>query len=87
VATSLMDRHGLNNAAYLRQAYSMHKEVELLIRLNEYKPGSDPVVDEAVRIKPMLDEWCRQDRYEAVEFSRSALELGQLVERFARVAQ
>lgn len=87
VATSLMDRHALNNAACLRQAYSVHKEVELLIRLNEYKPGSDPVVDEAVRIKPMLDEWCRQDRYEAIEFSRSAIELGQLVERFARVAQ
>ncbi|HEX4843134.1 MAG TPA: FliI/YscN family ATPase [Limnobacter sp.] len=51
-------------AALVRQAYATYQEVELLIRLNEYKPGADPLVDEAVRIKPLLDDWCKQDRFQ-----------------------
>lgn len=63
-------------AALARRAYALYQEVELLIRLNEYSQGSDALIDEAVRIKPLLDEWCRQGRFkpEASEISLRSLE-------------
>ena len=50
-------------AALVKRVYSLYQEVELLIRLNEYQSGIDPLIDEAVKIKPKLDEWCKQDRF------------------------
>lgn len=63
-------------AAMARRAYALYQEVELLIRLNEYTPGADVLIDEAVRIKPLLDQWCRQGRFdpEAAEVSSRSLE-------------
>lgn len=53
-------------ASMVRRAYSLYQEVELLIRLNEYQAGTDALIDEAVKLKPQLDQWCKQDRF-AVE--------------------
>lgn len=59
-------------AAMVKQVYSLYQEVELLIRLNEYQSGTDRVIDEAVKIKPRLDQWCKQDRFK-VETPEAAL--------------
>lgn len=45
------------------------------MRLNEYKQGTDPLIDEAVRVKPLLDEWCRQGRMQAVSPNAAIVEL------------
>jgi type III secretion protein N (ATPase) len=63
VMSSVANKNVLDSASLLRRAYSLYNEVELLLRLNEYHSGTDPLIDEAVKIKPRLDEWCKQDRF------------------------
>jgi type III secretion protein N (ATPase) len=51
-------------AARLRRLLARHDEVELLLRVGEYKPGSDPLADEAIaRIEP-IREFLRQPMHE-----------------------
>ena len=73
-------------AALTRRVYSLHQEVELLIRLNEYQTGSDALVDEAVRIKPLLDNWCQQNRFEPVTHPLARRALEQILSAFSSLA-
>lgn len=70
-------------AALTRRAYSLYQDVELLIRLNEYKTGADALVDEAVRVKPLLDAWCKQNRFNPVGNQSALRELQDILGGFA----
>lgn len=83
VMSSVADKRTQKTASYLRRVYSLYNEVELLIRLNEYKEGSDELVDEAVRIKPILDSWCQQSRFQPESISTSSKKLSEILERFS----
>lgn len=74
-------------ASLVRRAYSLYQEVELLIRLNEYQPGTDPLVDEVVNIKASLDEWCKQSRSEPESPTVALSRLGTLIVGFERLVQ
>jgi FliI/YscN family ATPase len=45
----------------LRQALAAYREAEDLIRLGAYSAGSDPVLDAAIRLRPEMLEFLRQD--------------------------
>jgi ATP synthase in type III secretion protein N len=82
VMDRVSDPKTVKYAAMARRAIALHDEVELLIRLNEYEKGSDPLVDEAVRIRPALDQWCRQTRHEITSLDDSTDRLGKIVSQF-----
>jgi len=48
-------------AAHLRELMARYQEMELLIRLGEYKPGNDPVADRAVQMRDEHLAFLRQD--------------------------
>jgi type III secretion protein N (ATPase) len=83
VMHSVADQKTKYLSAVLRQVYSLYQEVELLVRLNEYKQGTDPLIDEAIRIKPQLDAWCKQDRMRPISPAQAIDELEGIVARFA----
>jgi flagellum-specific ATP synthase len=62
---------GCNTAAetaVVRRARTLlatYEEMADLIRLGAYRPGSDPAIDEAIRLKPALDAFLAQARDEA----------------------
>lgn len=82
VMTQVVDQRHSQIANLARQAYSLYQEIELLVRLNEYKAGTDPLIDEAVRIKPALDAWCQQGRFELHEPGQAFSELQEIVAPF-----
>lgn len=47
-------------AQALRETLAVYRENELMIRLGEYQKGNDPQVDTAIRVKPVLDRFLRQ---------------------------
>lgn len=83
VMHSVADQKTKYLSAMLRQVYSLYQEVELLVRLNEYKNGTDPMIDEAIRIKPELDTWCKQDRMRPISPAQAINELEGIIARFA----
>lgn len=72
-------------AALARRAYALYQEVELLIRLNEYQEGTDPLIDEAVRVKPKLDNWCKQDRFELDSPKQALTQLEDIMAKFSNM--
>ncbi len=51
-----------------RRHLATHEDMAELIRLGAYHPGSDPAVDEAIRLHPGLRAFLAQDRDERTEF-------------------
>jgi flagellum-specific ATP synthase len=54
-----------------RASLSLYEEMEELIRIGAYKPGADPQVDEAVRVRPALERLLSQRRDEQTSFQES----------------
>jgi flagellum-specific ATP synthase len=57
--------------ARARTALSLYAEMEELIRIGAYKPGADPEVDYAVRVRPALEAVLAQARDERSNFAES----------------
>jgi type III secretion protein N (ATPase) len=76
----------IESASLARRAIALHDEVELLIRLNEYEKGTDAMIDEAVRIKPMLNKWAKQTRDEYVSLSESSKQLNEITTQIKKIA-
>jgi type III secretion protein N (ATPase) len=55
-----------------------YKQVEMLLRLGEYQPGSDPVTDCAVRLNEPINAFLRQDLREPVPLQETLAALMQL---------
>jgi flagellum-specific ATP synthase len=47
-----------------RQLMATYSDMEELIRLGAYRPGSNPEVDEAIRLNPALEDFLRQAKDE-----------------------
>lgn len=48
-------------ATRVRALMARHAEIEFLLQIGEYKPGSDALSDEAIAAKPEIDALLRQD--------------------------
>jgi flagellum-specific ATP synthase len=57
--------------AKARASLSLYSEMEELIRIGAYKPGADPEVDEAVRVRPAVEAMLTQARDELTSIDRS----------------
>ncbi len=74
---------GCNSAeenALTRQAravLALHADMADLIRLGAYRSGTDPAVDEAIRIVPLIEAILRQDRHDATGIEDSFARLRQ----------
>jgi flagellum-specific ATP synthase len=50
--------------ARARELLSAYADMEELIRIGAYKAGADPLIDEAIRLRPALEAFLAQDRSE-----------------------
>ena len=77
---------GCNSAdenALIRRAraiLALHSELADLVRLGAYRPGSDPVADEAIRLAPRIEAVLRQDRTEACTLETAFTQLRSAME-------
>src|SRR5688572_23187393 len=73
------------DAAYLealtraRQVMATYADMEALIRLGAYRPGSSPEVDEAIRLHPHLEAFLGQAKEESTTLSEGYQRLEQLL--------
>ena len=59
--TALIDR--------ARRLMSVYEDMAEMIRLGAYRRGSDPLVDEAIRYQPLLEQFLSQDKTQAAELA------------------
>lgn len=69
------------NARRLKQLYSRFERSKDLINVGAYSAGSDPLLDEAIKLYPQIVEFLQQDIMEKSSISESLSELTSLFER------
>jgi flagellum-specific ATP synthase len=62
-----------------RQLLATYADMEELIRLGAYRPGTSPEVDEAIRLIPELDAFLAQGKKEATNLGDGYRRLAQIV--------
>jgi ATP synthase in type III secretion protein N len=62
-------------AAHLRALMARHAEIEFLLRVGEYKSGSDPLADEAIARQPAIQALLRQRPDEATALDATLQQL------------
>lgn len=62
-------------ASRFRELMSRYQEMELLIRLGEYKTGTDPVADRAIELRPDQLALLRQDTSKSAKFDETLASL------------
>jgi type III secretion protein N (ATPase) len=67
------------SAARIRHLLAKYQEVELLVRIGEYKPGSDASTDEAIRKFDAINGFLKQGLREKSGFAETLQALQQLV--------
>lgn len=65
-------------ASHLRSLLAKYKEIEFLLRVGEYKHGSDPLADEAIRKMDEIQRFLKQPSHEYSSFNDTVNWLTQL---------
>jgi type III secretion protein N (ATPase) len=79
VMTEVTDREHQRAAGHVRRLLSRWKEVETLVRIGEYKAGSDPEADEAIAKHAQVQAFLAQPVDQVVDFYDSMDQLGSLL--------
>jgi type III secretion protein N (ATPase) len=73
------DEKHRREAGRLRELMGRYQEVELLIRVGEYKAGSDPLADEAVAKIDRINAFLRQNIEESASFQNTQNRISEIV--------
>jgi len=79
VMESIADPDHSRAAVHIRSLLARHAEIELLLRVGEYQPGSDPIADEAVAKIGDINAFLRQGEHERTAFADMRHRLERLV--------
>ena len=77
--TAIAGPDHLRTAGRVRQLMAKYQEVELLVRIGEYKSGNDPVADEAIKKLDSINAFLRQGLKEKTSFEETLKGLQQIV--------
>ena len=80
VMNNIVGADHLRVAGRVRELLSRYREVELLIKVGEYKTGSDHDADEAIRKIGEINRFLKQDLHETSSFDETIHRLRQLVD-------
>jgi ATP synthase in type III secretion protein N len=79
VMTMIVPKEHVAAAGKLRQLLAKYSEVEMLIKLGEYKPGGDPITDEAVKKIDAINAFLRQGTHEKAGFEETVKKMASIV--------
>lgn len=78
VADRIITQQHMLAARHMRLLLSKHEEVEFLLRVGEYRAGSDELIDEAIEKNSAINAFLKQNSHESVEFNNMLMELQEL---------
>ncbi|MCL1139632.1 flagellar protein export ATPase FliI [Shewanella pneumatophori] len=78
VAPMVISAEHLEAMRKVKQVYSLYQQNKDLISIGAYSQGSDPRIDNAIRLQPAMNAFLRQTMKDSVTFESSALMLSQM---------
>ncbi|MDR1665585.1 MAG: type III secretion system ATPase SctN [Puniceicoccales bacterium] len=79
VMTAIVGKDHLAAAGKMRNMLAKYREVELLVRIGEYKKGSDAEVDEAIKKVPSINNFLKQGLSEKSNFNGTVEQMKSIV--------
>ena len=79
VMDNIVDKEHIAAAGRVRELMAKYEEIELLVRVGEYKQGADPIADEALRRIESIRSFLKQGTDELSPFDTSIQQLYQLL--------
>lgn len=79
VMTQVSQPKHLSAAGKFRELLSKYQEAELLLKIGEYKAGNDPITDEAIAKKEVMDAFLRQGLGDRSTFEETIKKLDTIV--------
>ncbi len=67
----IVDRAQMDIATRFRQVYGVYQHNRDLISVGAYRRGGDPRIDQAIELFPRLQDFLRQDMYQAVGYQEA----------------
>ena len=80
VMNNIVEEEHLRAAGRIRELLAKYREVELLLKIGEYKEGSDRVADEAIRKIEAINGLLRQGLFEDSAFAETIERMGQVAD-------
>ena len=81
VMPSLIDPETLKRANKFRRLWSLYQQNQDLIQIGAYEARSNPDLDEAIRLRPAMEAFLRQDMHEPFNFEACQTELAAVMSR------
>jgi len=78
VMDQVVDGRHREAALHIRRLLSRYREIELLVRINEYQPGSDPLADEALQKIEPIRNFLRETADDATAMTDTRQRLSEL---------
>jgi type III secretion protein N (ATPase) len=78
VMDQVVDHRHREAAIHIRRLLSRYRDIELLVRINEYQPGSDPLADEALQKIDPIQDFLRETADDATALSDTRQRLAEL---------
>ena len=69
VMRNVVSEHHVLHSRIIREQLAVYSEAEDLINIGAYKAGSNPRIDQAIRLQPQIEQFLRQDIDEATDFA------------------
>ncbi len=80
VASGCLDAGQAATVKRARAILALHGEMADMVRLGAYRPGTDPLVDEALRLTPLIEAVLSQAKGDCCGFADSFIQLNQALE-------
>ena len=78
VMSQIVPKEHQKKAGRMRQLMAKYDEIEPLVQMGEYKPGSDPFADEAMQKAPAIREFLNQATSDLWDFDRTVGAMAQV---------
>jgi flagellum-specific ATP synthase len=76
---ALLSPEGLKRANRMRRLWSLFQQNQDLIQVGAYVAGSNPELDQAIKLRPALESFLRQDMHEGVNYPDTLLAMNDIV--------
>ena len=81
LASKVLGAHDIKMATEFRRLWSLYESNRDLIMVGAYEQGTDPELDKAIAIRPMMLEFLRQGATEACSMEQATAAMAQIIAR------
>lgn len=79
VMTNIVDKNHLANAGKFREYLAAYRDAQLLLKVGEYKSGSDLITDEAIAKMDSINDFLRQGTRDIEPFDSTCAKLASII--------